>query len=130
MQALFNHDRSRLNDWRRLRPNSSLQTPAPNSHLAAATGHYFAAIPTTGLSCIAGWRPLTISLFGGQPLIVTIRHAEETGVDPAPKEQPPRKLSGKRTAWGRHLWRAAAPMPLTEGRKQATIQGRRNLSGR
>ena len=26
---------------------------------------------------------------------------------PAPKEQPPRKLSGKRTAGGRALWKAA-----------------------
>jgi glycine cleavage system T protein (aminomethyltransferase) len=36
----------------------------------------------------------------------------------APKEQPPRKLSGKRTAGGRALWKAAAGnklRPLTEG---------------
>jgi hypothetical protein len=37
---------------------------------------------------------------------------------PAPKEQPPRKLSGKRTAWALStLWRAGAlnKEPLTEG---------------
>src|SRR6266436_2407878 len=33
----------------------------------------------------------------------------------APKEQPPRKLSGKRTAGGRALWKAAGDLPLTEG---------------
>jgi hypothetical protein len=38
-------------------------------------------------------------------------------MDAAPKEQPPRKLSGKRTAGGRALWKAAARFAprLTEG---------------
>src|SRR5438046_998198 len=39
--------------------------------------------------------------------------------DAAPKEQPPRKLSGKRTAGGRALWKAAdeslKAWPHTEG---------------
>jgi hypothetical protein len=39
--------------------------------------------------------------------------SEEIGQMPAPKEQPPRKLSGKRTAWrGQHLERdASGPGP-------------------
>ena len=35
---------------------------------------------------------------------------------PAPKEQPPRKLSGKRTAGKRHLWKAAAVGPRGRAR--------------
>ena len=52
-------------------------------------------------------------------------HARRRGRAPrlsgaaAPKEQPPRKLSGKRTAGGRALWKAAGRTfgagPLTEG---------------
>ena len=43
--------------------------------------------------------------------------ASELKGDAAPKEQPPRKLSGKRTAGGRALWKAAAwfASPLTDG---------------
>jgi len=60
--------------------------------------------------------------------------AEETGLVLAPKEQPPRKLSGKRTASGVPLWRAAAQAfaPLTEGGKpvrQTISLNRSNLSG-
>src|SRR5215469_8202098 len=47
-------------------------------------------------------------------------HARGRGraLSAAPKEQPPRKLSGKRTAGARALWKAAGAIevdPLTEG---------------
>ena len=32
----------------------------------------------------------------------------EIGLAPAPKEQPPRKLSGKRTAWLDEIWKEAS----------------------
>jgi hypothetical protein len=42
--------------------------------------------------------------------------AGEIGFDPAPKEQPPRKLSGKRTAKGMKFWKAEPSFAaLTEG---------------
>jgi len=44
----------------------------------------------------------------------SIDFAEETGSIPAPKEQPPRKLSGKRTARSETIWREAPFVP-TEG---------------
>jgi hypothetical protein len=45
----------------------------------------------------------------------------ESGDEPVPKEQPPRKLSGKRTSSGQtELWREA-PKALAEG---ITISGK------
>src|SRR5262245_2358076 len=41
----------------------------------------------------------------------------------APKEQPPRKLSGKRTAWPGSLESSGRPEPLTEGGKSGTGPG-------
>src|SRR6516225_8517107 len=43
------------------------------------------------------------------------RPQERSRAGAAPKEQPPRKLSGKRTAGARALWKAAGDRPLTEG---------------
>ena len=44
--------------------------------------------------------------------------AGETGHEPAPKEQPPRKLSGKRTAWHRRFRRVTAGHPAVRRRRK------------
>ena len=69
-------------------------------------------------------------------------HARRRGRAPArmgsaaPKEQPPRKLSGKRTAGGRALWKAAAGFDAPAAhrrskprRHRSWLGGRVNLSG-
>src|ERR1700751_6173743 len=58
---------------------------------------------------------------------------EVARIGAAPKEQPPRKLSGKRTAGGRALWKATAGgrfRQLTEGVSpgHGSPAGRGNLS--
>src|SRR5437764_4905802 len=51
-----------------------------------------------------------LSCFWPLRFIAILRQAcaGETGLEPAPKEQPPRKLSGRRTAYVAILWRAGA----------------------
>src|SRR5690242_9555546 len=48
----------------------------------------------------------------------------------APKEQPPRKLSGKRTAWPSSLESSGHPVPLTEGGKSGISPGKISQVGR
>ena len=47
----------------------------------------------------------------------------ETGLAPAPKEQPPRKLSGKRTDWLDHIWKEARPYALNGMRSERPPTG-------
>jgi hypothetical protein len=47
--------------------------------------------------------------------VLYARPQERSRHGAAPKEQPPRKLSGKRTAGARALWKEAGDLPLTEG---------------
>ena len=54
---------------------------------------------------------------------------ERPGLCPAPKEQPPRKLSGTRTAGKRHLWRAGREASPKGKAGAVTVSTSVNLSG-